>query len=117
MIYEPRTPDLSVVYAPELNIPPINTAHLDELVQWSLTGLPHRVETFPTGDAVIHLSSGRAVRITTAVLEDDDLAHLEVTVHEIEESDIPEMVAIHATLMQTIALAATVMWSRQQAGA
>jgi hypothetical protein len=98
-------------------IPPVTREQLEQLLTWSLTGLPHRVDTLTNGEAVIHLSSGRTVRITPSIQDGEDSAHLDVVVHEIEQADVPEMMAIHANLVENTMFAARVLWARQKAAA
>jgi hypothetical protein len=98
-------------------IPPVTREQLEQLLTWSLTGLPHRVDTLTNGEAVIHLSSGRSVRITPSVRDGEDSAHLDVVVHEIEQADVPEMMAVHANLVENTIFAARVLWARQNAAA
>jgi hypothetical protein len=109
--------DVQVFHSHEERVPPVSRDQLEQAVHWSLTGLPHRVDLFPAGEALIHLSSGRAVRITLSIQGGDDSAHLSVHVHEIEEADVPEMIAIHQNLMQNTLFVARVMWARQKAAA
>jgi hypothetical protein len=114
---ETHTPDAAMVmFSLEQQIPPLSREQLEGLLRWSLMRLPHRVDTIATGDAIIHLNSGRSVRLTPAVRDDGDSVHLDVTVHEIDERDIPEMMAVHELVINTTLLASTVLWAHQRAG-
>jgi hypothetical protein len=118
MSHEPPTPHTSMlVVSPEQQIPPLSGEQYEGLLWWSLMSLPHRVETLGTGDAVIHLSSGRAARVTPTVQDDGAVVHMAVTVHEIEDRDVPEMMAVHGVVINITLLAAMVLWGRQRAGA
>jgi hypothetical protein len=108
--------DVPVVhYAPERNIPPVSRGQLEQSLRWSLSGLPHRVDSLSGGESVIHLSSGRKVRITASIEDGEDTAHLNILVHEIEEADVPEMMAIHANIVENTLFVAQIMWARQKA--
>jgi hypothetical protein len=103
------------VYVHAGDVPPVNQEQMAQAVRWSLSGLPYRVDFRDNGDVVIHLTSGRTVRITPAVQESEDAVTLDVLVHEIDARDVPEMLAIHANLTENTMFVASVLWARQLA--
>jgi hypothetical protein len=117
-MYESGTQDVPVfAFSQEGDIPPVSRDQLEQAMRWAITGLPHRVDMLPAGEAMIHLSSGEAVRITPTIRGEADAAHMDVLVHEIDQADVPEMMAIHKNLVQNTLFVARVMWARQQAAA
>jgi hypothetical protein len=111
-----KVPQPAMTYSHAWHIPPVSRAQLEQSLQWSLSRLPYRVDTLANEDVVIHLTSGRTVRITPS-FDEADPANLHVVVHTIEEADVGEMLAIHENLVENTRFAAWVLWARQNAAA
>jgi hypothetical protein len=113
----PHSHQPPLIYTHEGDVPPVNQEQVEKAVRWSLSGLPHRVDYRDDGDVVIHLTSGRTVRITPVVQDSEDNVKLDIIVHEIEAADVPEMLAIHSNVVENTMFVAKVLWARQAAAA